>query len=411
MTSEIISTRDFRPNSLIENPQLRLLLITLILFCNTSLHAQDEITQIVIGERIVHNSTVMNEEVLLEIHLPKNYSEETEYPVMYLLDGEYFFSQVTSIVDYLSDNPYVRKELIPKFIVVGVSTQDRNKYFTPTVQSDRFPTSGSAELFVKFLQHELFPYVESHYSTKSQRLVTGWSLGGLFTTYCYLNHPGMFDYYLAVSPSLWWDDMLLTKQLEDVIAKGTLSPKPLTITIGELEKGSMPNSIKGSFLPVITKAAHPQSFSFVEIKDESHDFTPMLAFYKGLQSLYYNWSIPESLLTENKLDELEKVIFEYANQFGHNGDDIKAAGYFLIDIGKQQINYEASIIVGKFLTLKFPESSYAQYTVGEFCYRNGDLDNALEYIKTAAEIEEAKPEPNAEILEMYKGTYEVISKE
>ncbi len=381
---------------------LHLPLAAALFLIPTTLIAQETIPDVVVGKQEVYKSETLKAEVLLQIHLPEDYSENTEYPVMYLLDGRYFFSQVSATVDFLSDNHYVRKALIPKFIVVGITTRDRDKYYTPTRQSERFPTSGCAELFVKFLKEELFPYVEGKYSTQNKRLITGWSLGGLFTVHCHLNHPEMFDYYLAVSPSLWWDDMLLTKQLTKVIKAGTLSKKRLTITLGTLEKGSMPQSVKGSFLPVMSKAADPRLFHFIEIDGESHDFTPMLGFYKGLQSIFYTWSIPKELLTEGKLDELEAVIFEYARQFGYRGEDTRDAANYLIDIGKQQINYEESLLVAKYLTLKFPESSRDRFAVGEFYYRMGDRKDAMLHIKRASEIEAAKKQPDPKLTGMYK---------
>lgn len=377
-------------------------LVAALFLIPTALIAQETIPDVVVGKQEVYKSETLKAEVLLQVHLPEDYSEDTKYPVMYLLDGRYFFSQVSATVDFLSNNHYVKKALIPKFIVVGITTRDRDKYYTPTNQSERFPTSGSAELFVKFLKEELFPYVEGKYSTQDKRLVTGWSLGGLFTVHCHLNHPEMFDYYLAVSPSLWWDDMLLTKQLTKAIKAGTLSNKRLTITLGALEKGSMPQSVKDSFLPVISKAADPRSFHFIEIEGESHDFTPMLGFYKGLQSIFYTWSIPEELLTENKLAELEEVIFDYARQFGYRGGDAREAANYLIDIGKQQINYKESLLVAKYLTLKFPESSRAQFAVGEFYYRMDDRKNAMLHIKKASDVEGAKKNPDPKLMGMYE---------
>ncbi len=395
-------------------------MFTIILFLSISIlvNAQHKNNQINIGEQIKYHSLILNEYVLLDIHLPKNYSKKNKYPVLYLLDGEFFFSQVASIVDYLSDNKYVPKSLIPKFIIIGITTKDRNKDFTPTLQIDRFPTSGKAEEFLNFFTKELFPYVENNYSSNSKRLLTGWSLGGLFTTYCYLNHSDLFDYYLAVSPSLWWDNMLMTKQLIGTISEKKLSKKKYTMTIGALEAGHMPQSIKESFLPVISKAADPNSFSFIEIEGESHNFTPLLAFYKGLQSIFYKWSIPDHLLVAQNFIEIEKLIYEYAFEFGFKEDPnmgadekIYWAVLFLVDIAREQINYNAAITLLRFITDKHPEEVTVQYKLGEFYYRSGDLKKALVHIEKAIENENARPEPNVKKLKMYKKAFEETNKE
>ena len=40
------------------------------------------------------------------------------------------------------------------------------------------------------------------------RTLIGWSLGGLFALYTLFHRPKTFRRYLAVSPSLWWDERL-----------------------------------------------------------------------------------------------------------------------------------------------------------------------------------------------------------
>ncbi|MDX2360882.1 MAG: alpha/beta hydrolase-fold protein [Crocinitomicaceae bacterium] len=395
-------------------------LTALILFLSVSIfaNAHDENNPITIGEQVEYHSVILNEDVLLDIHLPNDYSKKNKYPVLYLLDGEFFFSQAVSIVDYLSDNKYVQKSLIPKFIIVGITTKDRNKDFTPTLQIDRFPTSGKAENFLKFITEELFPYVENNYSINNKRLLTGWSLGGLFTTYCYINHSDLFDYYLAVSPSLWWDNMLMTQQLTEAISENKLSQKKYTITIGALEAGHMPKSIKESFLPVILKAVDTNYFSFIEIEDESHDFTPLLAFYKGLQSIFYKWSIPDSFLMEQNHEEMEKLIFEYALGFGFKEDtnmgaEEKAyrAVLFLVDIAKEQINYNEAITLLRYITDKHPEEVTIQFKLGEFYYRSGDLEKALFHIEKAIKNEKLRPNPNINRLKSYEEAFEETKSE
>ena len=101
-------------------------------------------------------------------------------------------------------------------IIVAIVNVDRNRDYTPTYAPKQkggleFPTSGKADKFLEFLKSELFPYVESNYRTQPYRIITGWSLGGLFTVFTYLEHPEYFSAYLAISPSLWWDNESMLK--------------------------------------------------------------------------------------------------------------------------------------------------------------------------------------------------------
>ena len=395
--------------------KMKLSTVIILLIITISVKAQEESIQISIGEQITYKSTVLEEDVILYINLPKGYTKERKYPALYLLDGEYFFTQLVSTVGFLSNCMYTRQELVPKFIIVGIATKNRNKDFTPTHAENQygipFTESGGAEKFLKFMKEELFTYVEKNYSINNNRFLTGWSLGGLFTTYCYLNHPEDFDYYLAVSPSLWWDKMVMTEQLKEKISKNALAKKKFTMTMGALEKGAMPKSIKESFVPVISNAIDTNYFNFVEIAGESHSYTPFSAFYQGLQSIFYNWSIPDKLLKDKNYKEIEKIIFNIAGNFGFKGNDIHGATYHLYVIALSQKNYNNAFKVAKFRTERFPESTYAQYNLGEMYYRIDDKENCVKHIKEALKIEKAKPEPSAKILKQFEADIKEIAED
>jgi len=152
-------------------------------------------------------SAVLSENRTLNIYLPEGYHEEatTAYPVIYLLDGSANedFIHISGLVQFLS-----MMSLMPRSIVVGIANIDRKRDFTfpTTIPKDKkdFPTTGGSEKFIRFIEKELEPYIESHYRTTTKTLI-GQSLGGLLATEILLRHPSLFDNYFIVSPSLWWD--------------------------------------------------------------------------------------------------------------------------------------------------------------------------------------------------------------
>jgi predicted alpha/beta superfamily hydrolase len=103
--------------------------------------------------------------------------------------------------------------MLPESIVVGISNVDRKRDFTfPTsIENDKkdFPSSGGSEIFIAFIENELQPKVESMYRTSSVKTIIGQSLGGLMATEVLLKKPELFDNYIIISPSLWWDDQSL----------------------------------------------------------------------------------------------------------------------------------------------------------------------------------------------------------
>ncbi len=74
------------------------------------------------------------------------------------------------------------------------------------------PTGGAFK-FSQFIEKELFPFIDNNYRTnKNERAIYGHSYGGLFGTYLLLENPKLFNKYLLLSPSLWYNDEYLIEQ-------------------------------------------------------------------------------------------------------------------------------------------------------------------------------------------------------
>jgi predicted alpha/beta superfamily hydrolase len=166
----------------------------------------DEIQSVKLGEKRV-----------LNIYLPDGYdkNDAVKYPVIYLLDGsaDEDFIHVVGLVQF---NNFSWINRVPKSIVVGIATVDRRRDFTypTTIEADkkRYPTTGKSENFIAFIEQELQPFIEKKYKTISSKTIVGQSLGGLLATEILLKKPTLFDKYIIISPSLWWDNGSLLKQ-------------------------------------------------------------------------------------------------------------------------------------------------------------------------------------------------------
>ena len=175
-------------------------------------------------ERRVLKSEFVDEEFKIHVYLPRGYPEKgRRYPVIYLPDAEYNFGCVAYVVRRL-----IKGQEIPPAIVVGISYEvpyeefyrRRERDFTPTaVDLEQFPAAGHGAAFFKFLEKELIPFVNTTYATEpDDRTLIGLSFSGLFCTWALFNHPGVFDRYVIISPSLWWDDSMCFRH-EEAYAK------------------------------------------------------------------------------------------------------------------------------------------------------------------------------------------------
>ncbi|MBL0105486.1 MAG: alpha/beta hydrolase [Bacteroidetes bacterium] len=179
--------------------------------------SQDNTKPFVLGVIDEIQSTELNEKRTLNIYLPEGYSKNdtTKYPVIYLLDGsaDEDFIHVVGLVQF--DNfEWINR--VPKCIVVGIATVDRRRDFTfpSTVESERknYPTTGHSDKFISFLEKELQPFIEKKYHANSSKTIISQSLGGLLLSEILLKKPELFNKYIVISPSLWWDKASILNQ-------------------------------------------------------------------------------------------------------------------------------------------------------------------------------------------------------
>ena len=189
-------------------------------------------------------SSVTGYKYKIYIKFPRFYHESNKknYPVLYIIDAETNFGGTSYIVQRL-----IKDKLIPEMLLVGIAYgvdydtfyKLRGRDLTPTDDTgfrpggEHHPQGGALD-FVNFLKDDLFPFVTTNYKTQNEdRAVYGHSFGGLFGFYAFLNHPSLFNKYLLLSPSLWYDNKVLFNQVKKV--KTIKNNIKLYVASGELE--------------------------------------------------------------------------------------------------------------------------------------------------------------------------------
>ena len=191
-------------------------------------------------------SEILAEKRVLNIYLPSDYDakDTVTYPVIYLLDGsaDEDFIHVVGLVQF---NSFEWVNRVPKSIVVGIANTDRKRDFTfpTTIEKDKMrnKTSGKSANFIHFIEKELQPYIDKKYKTTATKTLIGESLGGLLATEILLKKPTLFNKYIIISPSLWWNDGSLLTQ-NSPIFNGDFEQKT-EIYIGCGKEGRAPSEI------------------------------------------------------------------------------------------------------------------------------------------------------------------------
>jgi predicted alpha/beta superfamily hydrolase len=176
--------------------------------------AADKATPLVIGETFTVESRILDEKRRINVYLPPGYAEsrDARVPVLYMLDGGIAedFLHIAGLIQVSVGNETMRP-----FLLVGVENTQRRRDLTgPTTNENDKKVAkvvGKSEAFRKFIRDELMPQVKERYRTTEEKALIGESFAGLFVVETFLLEPELFDTYIAVDPSLWWNDQGLVK--------------------------------------------------------------------------------------------------------------------------------------------------------------------------------------------------------
>ena len=263
-----------------------ILLLTLKISYGQDLLEKISETDFTIGQTIKIKSQLLNETRDLNIYLPMNYSQDSlkNYPVIYLLDGskDEDFIHISGIVQFGS---FSWINMIPESIVVGIGNVDRKRDFTYPSQSEldqkEFPTSGKSEKFISFLEKELQPFIDSEYRTTEIKTIIGQSLGGLLATEILFKEPELFDNYIIVSPSLWWDD----EKLLDENSKTYHSNKSIYIAGGK-EGEVMERTAKELYDKLNKNKKQNTNLFYNFLEDKTHGDALHIAVYDAFEKIF-----------------------------------------------------------------------------------------------------------------------------
>lgn len=243
-------------------------------------------------------SEVLGETRLLNIYLPEGYqrNDTTKYPIVYLLDGsaDEDFIHIAGLYQF---NSFSWVNRVPKSIVVGIATVDRRRDFTypTTIEKDRvsYPTTGHSAKFMSFLEKELQPFIERRFNVTTSKTIIGQSLGGLLATEILFTEPHLFNRYIIVSPSLWWDNGSLLKREPELLKENFSNTTRIYIGVGKegLVPGDTPRvmEVDANLLADKIKATKSKSVTiyFDYLPEEDHATILHQAVSNALRMLYH----------------------------------------------------------------------------------------------------------------------------
>jgi predicted alpha/beta superfamily hydrolase len=282
-------------------------------------HAQANEEPVVIGKKIQIHSSILNETRSLLIATPEGYSQEPDrYPVLYLLDGDENFVQAVGIVRSLAES-----ERIPPMLVVAIGNTERMRDLTPPTQVEtelRFHAkNGGADTFLQFIGGELIPYVDTHYRTRPYKVLVGHSVAGLFAVYALASNPTLFDAFIAIDPTLSWNNRATSKKLETVFKNTKELSSDLYITA--TDEGGPALAADYELCGIFTQRT-PREFlwTFKQMPGETHTSIPHQSIYSGLDTIFDGWHLanPLKLYDEGGLAAIHRHFAEGGRRYGYD---------------------------------------------------------------------------------------------
>jgi predicted alpha/beta superfamily hydrolase len=198
----------------------------------------ERVQPLILGEIHTINSRVMGSDRRLVVRLPAGYASDParRYNVVYVIDGgpEQDFPHLAG----LAQSAEVNGTFEP-FILVGIETVRRRSEITPPAsdaamyEAELGARPGGSAQFRRFIAEEIKPWTESRYRTSGHDAVIGESLAGLFVVETLFEQPDLFDDYIAVSPSLWWENMKYGREATDRLRRLPAGQRRLYLTLAD----------------------------------------------------------------------------------------------------------------------------------------------------------------------------------
>lgn len=355
-------------------------------------------------------STILTETRPLLIYTPyqgrKSRAVSTErYPVLYVLDGENNFRSVAIMVERLAD-----MGLCPPMIVVGIPNTNRSHDLTPTSvanNSDGVKNSGGGERFLSFIEKELIPHIDANYLTAPYKLLMGHSLGGLMVVQTLVHHQELFNGYIALEPSIWWDNHKILNEANNAIAKESFAKKTLFLAIANhMERGVDTTAVQADTssqseltrynLELIHQVnRHPESklrFKEVYYPNDNHGTVPLIAAYDALRFMFDYYAFPRYAAYQITNPNLPAVITTHYRKISEElGYPVLPDEPLVNNLGYYALNSKNYGIAGELFALNvrnYPNDANPLDSYGDYYLAIGDKQNAMTCFKKALTIKE-----------------------
>lgn len=373
---------------------------SVLLLLNLCVIAQNN-ESITIGKKEIIYSKVLSENRKIWIYTPnitsQSVSPDKRYPVLYLLDGDAHFFSTVGIIQQLSQAN--GNGVLPEMILVAIENTNRLRDFVPSDDLNK------TNPFINFLSSELIPYIDKNYNTAPYKLLVGHSLGGLTAIDVLTKFSQLFNAYIAIDPSMWYNNEKFLNNTIDQLPKqnmngkrlfvGTANSIPRGMTISQIKND---NSFETQHIRSIFKLdeflkANTNGLLYAQkyYENERHNAVPLLSEYDGLRFIfdYYHLDATEKDFADSTALIASILKTHYVNVSDKMGYKNSAPevliNYFAYDaLGQNQFNKAQALF--ELNIESYPVSSNVYDSYADYFLVKKDTINAISNYKKALQI-------------------------
>lgn len=397
----------------------RLLVVVIVVLFNQNIFSQSSENQFIQLEIELTDSiysNILNESRDYWVKLPENYNPNSsvKYPVVFLLDGFSLKNNLESVYDNYMGH------YLPDMILVGISNRaNRTRDLTISQVKSRRGSAmnvhtGGADNFRQFIEKELIPYIDKTFPTTNYRTLIGHSYGGLFALNMLINNSNVFRNYIAIDPSIEWDNQLLLKQAQEKLKTQNYTGKSLYVSLATEqlhmwdERVTIDNVmedtseftlfarsiIEFSNLVRSSQKQHGLNFLWNVYPEDLHGTVPLPSIRDGLIFCFkwFQFKSPQKYNNpETTVQELQELLKKqeiiYANELGYSVPPMIEElfiGYGYMNL--QMAQPEKALMFFNLAVKHYPNSANGYDALADYYTENNDKAEALKNANKAYKL-------------------------
>ena len=330
--------------------------------------------QVHLEDRSIHSQSI-GTAMQLQVYLPQSYFSNTkDYPVVYVLDGQWFFFNGVGIQETLRG-----ENVMPEMIVVGVDF--RNRPFRDSL------LQSNLKGVVLLVRDEVPDFINTNYRTSKEQVLFGWEQNAAIVCEALLTEKSPFLGAIASNGGFANEQMLSNQHASKGVKKYLFIANSQYDVYTRASGYELVNQLE----------KHPLNnleWTFQSFDDEVHESLPYVSLYRGLRYFYHNYSAyiiadtPE-FTARGGMPELKRYFQERGERFGLDTAVSASTKNMLIWLAWKQDDFESfQYFMDEFeevLTTRRYASAYWQHRLGSYYLANDHFQEAIQYFTKGIE--------------------------